>query len=247
MPKKSSRKYAKRTRKSSKKAKKSGTFNTRVQRAVQSFAELKRITHFQDVTGFNNTISGGGDTLRLLPDIAQGTGGNARIGDAIRLRKIVVRGHFVLTQAFTFATTRFIIRHMVLRNRRYASWADNVTFNTLLANYQPFVGSVPNVYIDLNKDLYAVKKDKKYDMKTPLTNLGATSTSDAVQSVRMFKFTMKFGKTGLLLNFENNASYPSNFPWFMLAAYVNTDGSVSNSTATPLGLAYNTEAYFNDV
>ncbi len=192
------------------------------------------------------------DLVKLLPDIQQGSREFDRIGNTIMLKKIVVRGYYMMNYPSGLSLDhRVCLRHMVLKQKNCNS-ADNILTgatqflnNTILEQATPYYGNIASFMTPINKTAFTVKKDLKKIKTLGSFTAGASSGVDMQDSYWMFEYTLNFGK-GKELNYRTTgANQPADFPYF-LAHSASPLGS--NSAMNPLNVLFNmtTTAYYYD-
>lgn len=203
----------------------------------------------QDITALNRTTN----VVPLLSSIVQGTGEDNRIGNAITLKKIVIRGYYKMNlPTGSAAATRILIRNAIARQRNILD-SRSLTAGTVALNYDillesdaPYLGTVGDYNTPWNKDSLIVRKEFKRALSTDFIPAPATNAEGVSESYVFFNYTMTFGK-GKTLNYRSDlATYPEDFPFFLLqsasamsSAVVLPQNAVSfNMVATP---------YFYDV
>lgn len=192
------------------------------------------------------------DLLQLLPDIGQGTNEFQRIGNTIMLKKLVVRGYYMMNYPSSGSIDRRVcLRHMVLKQKNCNS-ADQLinggaSFlnNTILEQATPYYGNISSFMTPINKTAFTVKKDLKKVKTLGSYSAGASTGVDMSDSYWLFEYTINFGK-GKELNYRTSgAVQPADFPYF-LAHSASPLGT--NSAMNPLNVLFNmtTTAYYYD-
>ena len=171
---------------------------------------------------------------------------NMRVGDEIILKELDIKG-FVSYNDLTInqqINARTGVRVMILRQRDENtdlgfvtnSHGDKLLESGELAVPGPaaFTGRPLNLIQGINRELYAVRYDKTFNLSQSLQLAGTTnvnrSTGPTDKTLQFFKHKLTFGKRGLKLKYtDGNADTPNNFPYVMVIGYANL---VDNSAAT---------------
>lgn len=186
-----------------------------------------------------------GNFYKLLPPITQSTTGeagrkyNTRIGSEIILKSLRVKGFCSYNYATTGASTNYqnaklAVRVMIVKAKDYneANLAfDNMPTDRLLCsdtgvNTRAFNGDNLSSFAKINRDAFTVKYDKVIYLNAPTITYGATSTdTTAVPSAnKLWSHTMRFGKKGLKLKFQNTNDSVPNFPYWLMIGYSSCSG-----------------------
>jgi len=203
-----------------------------------------------DITGIS--------VLKIMPSVPQvgNTGASTkaqefyRDGNSITLKKIVIRGWITQTPDIQQSRSRYVVRHMILRQR--SANATQVLDNNgadfksgqLLENSSSFIGDIPSLQTPVNKSAFVTRYDKRHYLSSP-TNISETSSIDAdqVNSFKMIQKTLTFGK-GKKLNYGTGGSEDSqDFPYFMTLGASTVDGIPADANIT---FNYVATAYFFD-
>ena len=191
-----------------------------------------------------------------MPAIPQGSGTYDRLGNNIRLMKLVVRGIYMYrgTAPADADAQTLSIRQLILKQRDAS--ADRVLGgayepNNLLENSQPFLGTPMNVITPVNKNAFACAYDDTFKLTKALSNpaatgvVGYTHTATADNNLyKDFEIVLTFGKTGKKLEYKTSGEQqPSNFDYFM-ADSANELGF--NSYSEQITMNYHSTAYYFD-
>lgn len=228
------------------------SFNTRVMQALQITAERKiakssSLANLMDINITDSTV------YPIMPSIRQGVqGGGARVGNEIRLKKLVIKGYMAITPSVqtTASNGAFQGRLMILRQRNHsgsAIVADNTLFqfNDLMEYDQPYTGQPNNYLQSVNSNSFVSRRDKKFRFTTATNYQTDDPESPSPDAIKYFSITLTFGKQGKKLLYKDDLiNNSTNFPYFMVAAIHNSEGSPV--TGTPV-LNYYTEATYTDI
>jgi hypothetical protein len=231
-------------------------FHKRVLSVLNKQRELKvaKIEGRLDILGDINANS----ILQVMPSIPQagntGAGGASqefyRDGNSITLKKIAIRGWITQKPSADTAATRFVVRHMILRQR--SADATDVLANSgadfqsgqLLENSTAFIGDIPSLQTPINKSAFVTRYDKRHYLSSPTLNQATSVVAgDQVNSFKMIQKTLTFG-SGKKLHFGTGGNIDAqNFPYFMTLGAATVDGIPADS-----GLLFNytATAYFFD-
>lgn len=231
-------------------AKPSKSFVRKVKRIVDKQTETKVCVFQSNPTAFNQMISTSGDCLRLIPQVSPGTGQNQRIGAEIKAKSLHIRGVLTMTLGQTVAAnTRFGVRMMILRAKRFADWqqtqADFATsYSRLLeGSVQGMNGDLANWNCPTNKEYFSVIKDKRF-----IFTIGQGSTTNEVfNAVKYYSFNIPYSKKILRYDNDYSTTDPVNYGYVMVLGYTKLDGSVPDLAATTyLTNQYTTTLKFED-
>jgi len=188
--------------------------------------------------------------LQILNAIPQGVDEMQRIGNAITLKKIVIRGYYRLQFPVGSALNcRVLLRSMIMRQRNcenselLTTGLLNANYNQLLEPANQYLGSVADYNTPINTDAFVVKKQWKKIMTAEYagTAVGSTPALGTSETFFFFNYTMTFGKGKKLEYRTGGAGYPEDFPYFLMhsASYLGSNipldtGAVGfNCTMTP--------------
>lgn len=232
------------------------SFDKRVLSVFNKQRELKvakiegRLDILGDITGIS--------ILKVMPSIPQagntGAGGASqefyRDGNSVTLKKIVIRGWITQKVPLDGARSRYVVRHMILRQR--SANATDVLANNgadfksgqLLENSSSFIGDIPSLQTPVNKSAFVTRYDKRHYLSSPTINQAqADIDGDQLNSFKMIQKTLTFGK-GKKLNYGTGGSEDSqDFPYFMTLGASTVDGIPADSG---LQFNYTATAYFFD-
>ena len=192
-----------------------------------------------------------GNFYKILPEIEQSATGeagrayNTRIGNEINLKEIDLHGYLShvddATQDISLPNSRLAVRVMILRAKEINDGEvlfDNMPTDTLLrfgtfdatgtSGPAPFGGFVLDPFRDINRDTFAVRYDKTFQVNAPvvITGLSATTAGVIPSTTRIFRHKLKFGNRGLKLKYSSSTDLePNNFPYFLCVGYSSTTGS----------------------
>ncbi len=201
---------------------------------------------------FNAGESGStGNFYKILPEIEQSATGeagrayNTRIGNEICLKEIDLHGYLThaddATVDISYPNAKLAVRVMILRAKEINDGEvlfNNMPTDTLLrfGNFQstgasgpaPFGGFVLDPFRDINRDTFAVRYDKTFQVNAPVVISGLTNSTAGVipSTTKMFRHKLSFGKRGLKLKYSAQTDLePNNFPYFLCVGYSSTTGT----------------------
>jgi len=250
-------KRAMRARAGRKTGKRSGkpskAFVRKVQKIIHKDVETKTVVFNSNVTAFNQQIDSTGDCLRLMPQIANGTAENQKIGNVIRLQSLNIRGVLTFTQAqASAANTRIGVRLLVLRAKRFGDW--NAAATDFATNYTKllegtttgFQGLVSQYNTPPNHDYFSVVMDKRMYMSQSLQNV-AGITYDNINTTKFVNFNVPYSRRNVIYDQDFSATEPTNYPYFMVLGYTKLDGwSADLPAISYLTFQYTATAKFED-
>lgn len=215
------------------------------------------------LVNFNSGINSTGDVLSVLPDIPEGVGVNARIGDTIRAKSLVIRGYIQLkaTQAGVyndFSNARIAVRLLCVSSKKVKNFNDlkSQAGSNLIqkgGSSTTFSGYLSDIYAPLNTEAYTKHFDKVFYLSQPATlqQVAGTSTTfiwsnDLSKTVRFF--TIKIPMRGKQLMFDDGTSsyLPTNFGPGIMLGYAKMDGSTPDTVSTNVGICYDVDFRYED-
>ena len=247
----------------------------------QELEEKKAIISYDQVSMNSNIPSGdvqnSNNYFRLLPSIRQISseltsttdlqgGYNIRVGDEITLKRLDLKGYVAYNDITknNEDSVRTGVRVMILRQRDEntdVGFIANSHANKLLVDSEigiPGPGSFSGVPLNLldsiNRDAYAVRYDKVFNLSASLqvaqesgTNAAKRFTGSQNNTLKFFQHQLSFGKRGLKLKYtEGDSEDSNNFPYVMVVGYANLidDGVASNGAVklTMSAVAHYTDA-----
>lgn len=252
--------------KRAKRAKPSAAFRRKVLKVVHGEAETKQANSVQylQIQNYNSGITGPGDNNFILPNIAQGTADNARIGDQIRAQKLSVKGHFITRFTGSAGTTyyqncRIGVRMMIVAPKSYGSQgainSNSTTWmNTLLkkgGTTTGFTGIISDLYAKVNTDAVTCYFDKIYYVQNPYSNaiLGSGQSNLLMPSGTTKFFSKTFKLRNKLLKYDNSIDSgltPVSYNPTLVLGYAYLDGSSSDTATTQIGLAWESYLDYED-
>lgn len=244
----------------------SKAFKKAVQSIIHKDAETKEAYHAFDLTAFNSGITTAADICRVIPNIQQGVDDNSRIGAELRVQKLSVKGHMILsTNNQSLANTRIGVR-MIMCCPKAADTFTNVinTATTWLTGLLKkggtsvaFTGLISDLYAPIDRDNVTVYYDKVFYLSLPYlntvtsggnTNLGSQVVSQELrQTVRFFTIYKKMVNRKLRYVDSIDVNQPQNFSPVIVLGYTHLDGSAPDVVSTQVSMAFDTRMDFEDV
>ena len=229
------------------------SFDNRVLEVVNRKLETKKAVFQSNYTAFNGPWTATGDILQIMPNIPTGSNSWQRVGQKIRLMKVVIRGHIMTSGPETTATsrTRYGVRHAILADKQKQSYkkVDTTDLAAALegvsAAGQYFAGTIAEYQTPINRENFTSRMDKKFPMTQLLAEGNDGKAAVPRSNIKFFTKTLTFGRNGRDLFFEGS-DVPINFPYFMLLGYCYLDGSAADTATTDLRMAYTATAYYKD-
>lgn len=235
-------------------AKAKGVFKKKVLQVIHEQLEDKHAFASQTTTNYNGTIDSTAEFYDLCPSIPQGTDMGNRIGDQIRGKNLVVKGHICMSlTGDSDANTRIAVRLMALSSKigpSYYSNENNTALDRLLlanSTAQKFNGDVLSLYLPVNREMWTVHYDKiHYLSMSQLYHTGATD----VEVTRETRYTTKFFTIRIpckkLIRYGDGHAWPTNFrPRFCLG-YAHVDGSTADTVETQVAATWISDFTYED-
>ncbi|AXH77843.1 MAG: hypothetical protein [Cressdnaviricota sp.] len=243
-----------------KRNKRTGTVTRRLvnlERTLRAGREQKvaRVSGEQNISA----VIGTSQLINLMPDIPQNVEEGGRIGQEIRLKRLIVKSW--VQYAPTDANNRVprneanvMCRHFILKQKDQMSSAGlllaGVFVNDELLESGEFNqgNEFRNIMSPVNRDIFTVRSDRKKRITNAVDIVADPNTDADANPGNFIQFnkTLTFGKMGKKLTFAKDAGtvQPVQFPYIMTAGYCNTNG-----TAAPFSAArifYDITAYYTD-
>jgi len=228
-----------------------------VEAIVHKEAETKIKMFSSNYTSFNAMVNGSGDVLRLLPDISNGTGGDQKLGNRIKLQRLKFRGvlQVGLLAQTTTNNTRFGVRLTICRLKKFDDW--NASSTDLATNWTRLLegsatgmdGSAVAFNTPLNADYVSKVYDKRFFLTMPSYVGGTNVAGDAaVESTRLINFDIPYSRRFLAYDPDSSTTQPVDYPYFMLISYCKLDGTgaVPGTGESLVQLQYTVKAEFED-
>lgn len=261
-PRKSSRKYAsKPTVKKAIRQVRAKAFRKKVLSVVASQAETKLAWHVQPTTDFNSGISGSGDCLRIIPNIARGTADNERIGDQLVAKSINIRGVLqMLPQALgqNDGVRKIACRVMIVTPKGYTNWA---TASANTSSWMPlllkkggttnsFTGAIDDLFAPANTDAITVHYNKVFYFNQNTYGQSTASGYVAFDQSHLVRFlNIKIKCRNKVVKYDTGVDAgltPTNLGYFMVVGYSFVDGTSPDVVSTRIRLQYESIFKYED-
>lgn len=239
-------------------SKSSLSFKKKVQAIVHKDVETKQAfnNQFSQIQSYNSAINSSGDCAILLPNIANGTTDNARIGDQIRAQKLKIQGHIITRFTGSTGTTyyqncRIGVRMFIVQPKSFLSQG-NITSNattwqaTLLkkgGTTSGFTGLISDLYAPVNTDAITCYYDKVFYVQNPYSNavFGSTMSNLLMPTgtTKFFQKTIKLRNKVLKYDASIDSGLtPVSFNPVLIMGYSYLDGSSPDTVTTNLAMSY---------
>ena len=257
------RRYKKTSKKNvSKKApkrttRKSVSFDKKVLSVIHKQVETKEAfiaNNESALVSFNSGINSAGDCLQLVPNIANGTANNQKIGDKIHLQSHTVKGYFRIVPATTtaagFKFGNVAVRMLLLSFKSLSNYDAIIADTTLTAKLAGmlqkggttvgFTGLISDIMAPINRDIFTVHADKVWNIKQDYLITAAGSTT--ADTLRFFNARMKVKNRVLKYSDDTSSGLlPTNYAPVLCFGYSYMDGSAADTTST------NLQVYFDSI
>lgn len=229
-------------------------FKKKVLSIVKKEVETKQaFSSIQDLA-FNSAINSAADVQWMLPQIAQGTADNARIGDQIRAQKLTIQGfmntRFSYGSNTYYQACRLAVRMMVVQPKQYSGiTAIQANATSWMAGLLKkggtttgFTGLQSDIYAPINTDLITCYYNKVFFINQPYSNVltgsGQSNLLMPVNTVKHFKINLKLRNKLLRYDAaEQSGLSPVNYNPVLILGYCLVDGSADVvNTAIALSL-----------
>jgi hypothetical protein len=235
-------------------AKPSKSFAKKVLKVVHEQVETKQAYHIMAPTNFNSGIDAAGDAIRILPNVAQGTAENNRIGNQLKAQNLTLQGCVSWSPSIgtfgSFANARLGVRLFVIQPRNYSEIGEvlantSTWMPTLLQKggvATPFTGAINDLWAPLNSDAFIKYYDRVFMLNGTYQST-AVGMTQLLGATKMFKIALKCrNKT---IKYENGISSvnPMNYAPVFCIGYAHMDGSGADTVSTAITVQW--DAVFN--
>lgn len=221
-----------------------------VRKMISKNTENKEIGNKVEETTHNSPI-GPADCYRILPDIAEGSTGNERLGDRIKPVSLQVRGVVSVNPADNPDTKAMYVRVCILSQKdiknssQIAAGAVDTAhlLRPALSGLEeiPFAGNRFELNHPINDNKFKVFMDKKY----LIAPVSAASGNDQSRSQFVFNKTFKNLPASLTFD-EGNGDTPNNFAPFLAIGYAYADGTAPDTVATRIKTSVYSRLVYED-
>lgn len=235
------------------------TFAKRVQQVINKNLEDKQAYQAVTDVNYNSGINSAGDLNFIIPNIANGTTDNARIGDQIRAKSLIVKGHFITNLTFNaYSQARIGVRMMIIAPKAYNSETSAIAgsavwLNTLLkkgATTSAFTGTTQDLYAPINTDAITKYYDRVFYVRSPyvvgtITDGIELSTST---TTKFFTIRLPWCKHRLLKydsTVDSNLA-PTNYCPILVLGYSHLDNSAPDTVSTQVQLSWISTLTYQD-
>lgn len=191
---------------------------------------------------FNGVITSSGDAYGLLPPISTGTSDNARIGNRITPRGLLVTCSVYCTSDQSTPPQTVLLPRIFVLKSKAISYQPNLTgwnYLKLLDHGQgehAFDGTLMSYRSPVNTDAFTVVKDIK-------TQLCMGSVEQNPNYIKHFKFWVPCPK---VLEYNDGDTFPQNFAPFLCLGFATGDGGVPTDGYLGVSMDWTTTLYYED-
>lgn len=231
-----------------------------INKSIDSKVETKQAYHTLTPTNFNSAISGAGDCLRLIPNIAQGTDGHTRLGDYIEpqsLKLNMILQMLPQDSAQTASVCKLCARVMIVTPKGFPNWA---TAYGSTATWLPqllkkggttvgFTGDISDLYAPYNVEAITCHYNKLFFFNQPWASNAAAGavTFDQSHLVKFVNKTIKLkGKKWHYSADVDSGLTPVDAGYFLLVGYAFVDGTSPDTISTRVRVQYDTVLNYQD-
>lgn len=236
-----------------------------IKQVVGSLSETKQAYYNSGntLTMFNSSIDAVGDLQQIIPNIANGTEQNQRVGQTIRAKSLNVRGYIKLNVNDVNDSTKLpsVIARMMIVSMKTApnfneAQAQGAKLGTLLkkgGTTTTFGGLLSDINSPINTDVFTVHADRKFYLNQSYINATGVSppstvlAQDISKTVKFFNINVKCKNR--ILKYDEDVSsdlLPTNMGPFLLLGYSYLDGSAVDTISTNVGLQYISTLNYED-
>lgn len=234
-------------------------------RTISRKIEDKQAFTYITSTAFNSGIDSPGDMIQIVPNIAQGTADNQRIGDQITAKSMNIKGFLRFLPQPTSAINnsqygQVAVRLMVLSLKQAANYDTAVNTSSSLATLLKkggtttyFTGVISDLYAPINTDVFVKHYNKVFYLNQSymLQPVGAANQSalavDISKLVRFFNIKVPCRRKTLKYDRGvSSALLPTNFAPFLCAGYVYLNGASPDILSTNLQVSFDVALNYED-
>lgn len=228
-----------------------------VERSLRAGRETKVVRTSGSLT-LSASIPDQNKLLNLMPDIPQNATSGGRIGNELRLKRLIIKSWVRyapddINNATGIAEANMMMRMLILRQKDQRSSiglldGTNFVADELLESGEASqANGFRNIMSPLNRDLFVAKQDRKFKLTNNVDGPG--TNVDVGANPHNFKVnnkTMTFGKMGKKLTYSKDVGtvQPFQFPWVYTGVYATCTGS--NAPFLNALLEYDITAYYTD-
>jgi len=229
-------------------------FAKAVNAVVRKDIETKQAFREYLTTAYNSGITTASDIQYILPNIAQGSAENERIGDRLQGRTLKIKG--ILTQLIggnvnnaRIATRVFIVQPKLFTNQPSITANANDWLPHLLrkgGTTSAFNGNIQDLHAPVNTDLITCYYDKVFYTSVPFMNT-FVGEQEAYRATKFFSKTFKLRNKNLKYqsSYQSNLQ-PVNWSPVILIGYVKLDGSAPDTVSTNMSMSFDSIFTYED-
>lgn len=228
-----------------------------VKRVLFKSAETKHAFGGLNPTNFNCSVSGVSDLISVIPNIQQGAGNNARIGERISPSYLTIRGYVTANNSNTIATTGEILDvdlfFLMDKIQKDGSVRDSTSAKFIRqgGSVVMYDGSISSSCAPVDTDRFRVLKRLRCKLiPWPLSTNQLNSNPNSGSQVYRFKVTVPLSKLCPSFDYTDiTASQPNNCNMFLACGYVmyNNPSNADNTLSVPVQISYASTLYYKDL
>lgn len=238
-------------------ARRSNSIAKTVKRVLFRTAETKHAFSGLNPTNFNSYVSGLSDLYSIIPNIQQGAGNNARIGERISPSYLTLRGYVTANQSNTLTNGAeildvdlFFLMDKVQRDGSVRD-ATSAKFIRQGGSVVMYDGTIASTCAPVDTDRFKVLKRIKCKLiPWPLATNQLNSNPNSGSQVYRFKVTVPMSRLCRSLDYSDiSSSQPNNCNMFFTCGYAryNDPANQDNILAVPVQVSYSSTLYYKDI
>jgi len=228
-----------------------GLFKKKVLSVIRAETEDKTAYKTAENT-FNSGINSVSEIYSILPPMGQGTDNGQRIGNKVKGKYLLVKGHLQMRLNTTDDASCRIGVRLLIMSPKLASYnqvtVPSIAYTQMIdagAAANSFAGLVEDLYLPINRDVWTVHYDRVHymhiDQITPSPT--AVVTRGVGATIKFFTCRIKCNR---ILNYSDNQAYPSNFNPTICCGYAHLDGSTPDTVDTQVYMKYLAKMVYED-
>jgi len=232
----------------------SKAFAKAVNAVVRKDIETKQAFRQVLPVSYNSGIDASNEITFIVPNVAQGSAENERIGDRVQGRTLSVKG--ILTQFIgaSYSNARIATRIFIVQPKLFTN-QPSITANAsnwlpyLLrkgGTTTPFTGAIQDLHAPVNTELITCYYDKIFYTSVPFMNTTA-GQQESYHATKFFSKTFKLRNKCLKYQSSYEANLqPVNWSPVIIVGYVHLDGSAPDVATTQMTMSFDSIFTYED-
>lgn len=231
----------------------SRTLTKQVLKIIHRDVENKQAFTNQTYVSYNSGINSIGDMVAILPNISQGTGDNARIGDQLRGQSITIKGALsIASPNILLDNCRIAVRMFIVQPKLYGDYATVQGATGWLplllkkgASTSAFTGVMSDLWAPVNTDAITKYYDKTFYLTASYKDTAGTSVLG--NSVKFF--SKKLNLRNKLMKYDNGVNSgltPTHYAPVIILGYVHMNNVSPDIVTTGVQMSFDSIFNYED-